>query len=103
VVGSNASDVGSWVDEACTSTYSTLHYMCEYEVTSCPPSPPPVNSCEVLGGISNRTTRLVDNANHRIYVYNTTTGKTYSEAQAICAAMSFPGVTGQGYLVTWGS
>lgn len=35
VVGSNASDVGSWVDESCTFTYSSLHYMCEFEGECC--------------------------------------------------------------------
>ncbi len=103
VVGSNASDVGSWVDEPCASTYSTLHTLCEFEVTGCTASPPAVPTCPMLGGVANDTNTLVDNAGNRVYVYNSTGGKNYAEAQAICAALTMPGVTGKAYLVTWGS
>lgn len=89
--------------QAHTHGFQTGPLAAALAVTGCSALPPPASNCQVLGGLSNSTTVLVDNANHRLYVYNTTTSKTYSEAQAICAALSFPGVTGKGYLVSWGS
>jgi hypothetical protein len=38
--------------------------------------------------------------NSRIYVYNTTGSLDYAAASAACSALSFPGLTGKGYLVS---
>ena len=55
-----------------------------------------------MGAVAANTTLLVSVATQRIYSY-VASGLTYSKASAACAALSFPGLTGRGYAVSYGS
>ena len=55
----------------------------------------------MLGSVTDTNTRYVDHTNNRVYTFDTGTGKTYPQAQAACAAITYAGVTGKGYLVSW--
>jgi hypothetical protein len=55
----------------------------------------------MLASVADTSTRYVDHVNHRVYECDLATGKTYAQAQASCAALTYTGVTGKGYLVAW--
>jgi hypothetical protein len=57
---------------------------------------------KVMAGVAANTTLLVSVATQRIYSY-AVNGLTYSKASAACAALSFPGLTGRAYPVSYGS
>jgi hypothetical protein len=70
-------------------------------VTACTALPTANPGCSMLGSVTDTNTRYVDHTNNRVYTFDTGTGKTYPQAQAACAAITYAGVTGKGYLVSW--
>ena len=59
-------------------------------------------ACAGLGtAVSSGLTRLVVPERSRIYTYSLVGGLDYTQASAACRALSFPGVQGKGYLVSW--
>ena len=68
--------------------------------TVTPETAPP---CPMLDGMTDDNTHYHDKATNHIYVFDTTNSKTYTQAQAACAALTFTGLTGKGYLVAWNS
>jgi hypothetical protein len=55
----------------------------------------------MLDGLTDTNTRFHDKATNHIYQFDVTNGKTYGQAQAACEALTFAGLTGKGYLVSW--
>ncbi len=61
-------------------------------------------ACPNLGAaLSSGITRLVVPDTYKVYTYMTVGGLNYTQASAACRALSLPGFTGKGYLVSWNS
>jgi hypothetical protein len=71
-------------------------------VAAAGPPPPPPCSDALLASEANTSNKLVDAGNRRIYVYNGTSGLNYAQAQQACEGMSYTGLPGRGYMVSYG-
>jgi hypothetical protein len=65
------------------------------------PPPPQLPPCsDLLDGLSDNNTQLVDRYNLKVYTWKQS-GLNFTQASASCEAATFPGVPGRGYLVCY--
>ena len=80
----------------------TAHHILAVTGACSAPAPPMPLPCPSLASVIQSTrSQLVYWQNSRIYIYNTTGNLDYAAANAACSVLSFPGLTGKGYLVSW--